>query len=123
MFFSTAFVMSSCTDVVHSTPNDLPARVSLYVMFFFHSFFFLLLFSFWRHSLQNNNRGGYNKGDVDASAAGDNANKQYDMVRSIQQNINKSTFIKIKVTKIATLLFSLSLSPSFTVLFIAYTTA
>lgn len=91
--------------------------------FFFTLFFFLLLFSFWRHSLQNNNRGGYNKGDVDASAAGDNANKQYDMVRSIQQNINKSTFIKIKVTKIATLLFSLSLSPSFTVLFIAYTTA
>lgn len=31
---------------------------------------------------QNNNRGGYNKGDVDDTAAADNYNKQYDMVRA-----------------------------------------
>lgn len=30
--------------------------------------------------LQNNNRGGYNAGDRDADAAGNNAAKQYQMV-------------------------------------------
>jgi len=49
---------------------------------------------------QNNNRGGYNKGDVDASAAGDNANKQYDMAyyQSEQGNGGGKTVLSVEWT-------------------------
>eukprot|EP00912_Choanoflagellata_sp_UC4_P001276 UC4_evm1s798 len=40
---------------------------------------------------QNNNRGGYNKGDVDTSAAGGNINQQYDMVRCPDKSAAPST--------------------------------